>query len=142
MGEPDGQALFAFVRYWSRRWNGADPERGRDVMVLEAVRALAASGRAASINAVAHELGVDQSGASRMVTHAQRRGLVVRQAPARVGAAASIALTEAGEELLAQAHAWQNDVLRRLTADWPDHDVTTLLALMNRLVRAQAAIER
>jgi DNA-binding MarR family transcriptional regulator len=136
----DGQALFAFVRFWSRRWAGT--QRGRDVMVLEAVHALAAAGRAVSINDVARELGVDQSGASRMVAQAERLGLVTREAPRRVGAPATIGSTTAGDELLEQARAWQNAVLRRLTAGWPDEDVRTLLTLMDRLVRAQAGIDQ
>ncbi|UQU61794.1 MarR family winged helix-turn-helix transcriptional regulator [Couchioplanes caeruleus] len=139
--EVRGQALFAFVRFWSRRWTGAglsaETQRGRDVMVVEAVHALGKQGRPTSINDVARELGIDQSGVSRMVTRAQQQGFVVRRAPGRIGAAAVITNTAAGEELLRQAHAWQDRVLRRLTADWPAEDVETLLMLMDRLVRAQ-----
>jgi MarR family transcriptional regulator, organic hydroperoxide resistance regulator len=140
-----GQALFGFVRFWSRRWTGAglgaDGQRGRDVMVVEAVHTLAGQRQPTSVNDVARELGLDQSGASRMVTGAEQRGLVVRRAPGRIGAASAISTTAAGEELLRQAHAWQDDVLGRLTADWPDEDVETLIVLMERLVRAQNSID-
>ncbi|GLI02159.1 MarR family winged helix-turn-helix transcriptional regulator [Phytohabitans aurantiacus] len=143
--ELSGQALFAFVRFWSRRWTGAglgvDAQRGRDVMVLEAVRALTERGGATSINELARELGLDQSGASRMVAHAQREGLVARVAPSRIGATSAITSTAAGEELLRQAHAWQDEVLRTLTAGWADDDVQTLIKLMDRLVRAQNALD-
>lgn len=141
----DGQALFAFVRFWARRWTGsglgADAQRGRDVMVVEAVHALTEQQRPASINDVARELGVDQSGASRMVTSAERQGYVTRRAPGRIGAMSAIANTAAGEELLSRAHAWQDQVLRTLTTDWPDEDVETLMSLMDRLVQAQNAID-
>jgi DNA-binding MarR family transcriptional regulator len=141
-----GQALFAFVRFWARRWTGAgmgaDAQRGRDVMVVEAVHALTGQQRPTSINDVARELGLDQSGASRMVAHAQRQGLVTRLAPGRIGAASTITSTAAGDELLRQAHAWQDQVLRTLTAGWPDEDVETLVTLMDRLVRAQNAVDR
>jgi DNA-binding MarR family transcriptional regulator len=141
----NGQALFAFVRFWSRRWTGAgwgaDAHRGRDVMVVEAVHALIERQRSTSINDVARELGLDQSGASRMVARTERRGLVARCAPGRVGAASAITTTAAGEELLRQAHAWQNEILRTLTAEWPDQDVEILMVLMDRLVRAQNAID-
>ena len=144
--KPDGQALFAFVRFWSRRWTGvglgADARRGRDVMVLEAIHALTAGDRPTSINDVARELGVDQSGASRMVARAEQEGLVTRQAPGRIGAASTITSTAAGDKLLRQAHAWQNEVARQLTADWPDEDVRTLMELMERLVLAQTTIDR
>ena len=136
-----GQVLFAFVRFWSRRWTGAglgvDAERGRDVMVAEAVRALSQTRTPVSVNDIAHELGVDQSGASRMVARAERLNLLTRQAPGRVGQRSSIAVTAAGEDLLRQAHAWQDAVFRSLTADWPDEDVRSLLTLMGRLVDAQ-----
>jgi DNA-binding MarR family transcriptional regulator len=147
-----GQVLFGFVRYWSRRWTGADPERGRDVMVLEAVQTLARAGRAVSVNDVARELGLDQSGASRMIGHAESLGLLTRtdRAPGQpaagpgrrgVGTPASIAVTAAGARLLRRAHAWQDDVLRTLTEGWPDEDVRTLVTLMERLVEAQTRLE-
>ncbi len=141
----NGQALFAFVRFWARRWTGsglgADAQRGRDVMVVEAVRALAERRQSASINEVARELGLDQSGVSRMVARTEQQGFVTRRAPERIGAAAVIVPTAAGEELLRQAHLWQDEVLRTLTADWPDGDVETLMTLMDRLVRAQTALD-
>ena len=141
----NGQALFAFVRFWARRWTGsglgAEAQRGRDVMVVEAVHALTEQKRSTSINEVARELGVDQSGASRMVARTEQQGLVTRRAPARIGAASVIVNTAAGEDLLRQAHAWQDEVLRTLTADWPAGDVESLVTLMDRLVRAQSAID-
>jgi len=142
----NGQALFAFVRFWARRWTGsgldADAQRGRDVMVVEAVQALTGQQRSTSINEVARELGVDQSGASRMVARTEMQGFVTRRPPDRIGAASTIVTTAAGEELLRHAHAWQDEVLRTLTADWPAADVETLIGLMDRLVRAQSAIDR
>jgi MarR family transcriptional regulator, organic hydroperoxide resistance regulator len=140
-----GQALFAFVRFWSRRWTGtglgADAQRGRDVMVVEAVHALTEQKRSTSINDVARELGLDQSGASRMVGRAEQQGFVTRRGPDRIGATAAITNTAAGEKLLSQAHVWQDGVLRTLTAGWSDEDVKTLMNLMDRLVRAQNAID-
>ncbi|WP_179855138.1 MarR family winged helix-turn-helix transcriptional regulator [Paractinoplanes atraurantiacus] len=130
--------MFAFVRFWSRRWTGAETQRGRDVMVVEAVHALSGRSRPTSINDVARELGLDQSGVSRMVTRAEQQGFVVRRAAGRIGAASVITNTDAGEELLRQAHAWQDEVLRALTADWPAEDVESLMTLMERLVRAQS----
>jgi DNA-binding MarR family transcriptional regulator len=137
-----GQALFSFVRFWSRRWTGAgvgvDAQRGTDVMVLEAVHAAAAP---ASINEVARQLGIDQSGASRMITRAEQLGLVTRQPADRVGTAASIAISAAGEELLRQAHAWQDEAAKRLTADWTDEDVRTFSRLMDQLVGTQTELD-
>jgi hypothetical protein len=85
--------------------------------------------------------GLDQPGASRMVARAEQQGLVTRDVPGRIGAPLAIANTAAGEELLRQAHGWQDEVLRTLTADWPDEDVETLMTLLDRLIRAQSEID-
>jgi DNA-binding MarR family transcriptional regulator len=116
---------------------GVDAERGRDVMVVEAVHALSGRRAPVSVNDIAHELGVDQSGASRMVTRAERLNLLTRRAPGSVGERSSIAVAAAGEDLLRRAHVWQDTVFRSLTAGWPDEDVQSLLTLIGRLVEAQ-----
>ncbi|WP_159079644.1 MarR family winged helix-turn-helix transcriptional regulator [Plantactinospora sp. BC1] len=140
-----GRVLFSFVRYWSRRWTGVglgvDAERGRDVMVVEAVAALTGRGVVASVNDVARELGVDQSGASRMVSRAERLGLLSRVRPSVVGGTTAISVTGEGRELLCAAYAWQDEVLRTLTADWSRAEVRTLVELMGRLVEAQHRID-
>jgi MarR family transcriptional regulator, organic hydroperoxide resistance regulator len=76
-----------------------------------------------------------------MVGRAEQQGLVTRRAPGRIGATAAITNTAAGEKLLRQAHVWQDEVLRTLTAGWSDEDVKTLMNLMDRLVRAPNAID-
>jgi MarR family transcriptional regulator, organic hydroperoxide resistance regulator len=106
--------------------------------VLEAVHAVTEAGRPASINDIARELGLDQSGASRMVAHAENEGLVTRSPRTRVGRPTTIAATAAGRQLLQDARTWQDEVLATLTADWPPDDVETLTTLMARLVQAQS----
>ena len=69
MSAGPGQVLFEFVRHWSRRTAPDIAEQGRLVLVVESVYAVSGR-RAATINAVAHEIGIDQSGASRMVKEA------------------------------------------------------------------------
>ncbi len=44
------------------------------MLVCEAVHSLSERGVAATINAIAHEIGIDQSGASRLVTSATTAG--------------------------------------------------------------------
>jgi hypothetical protein len=56
-------------------------EHARDVMVTEAVASLSHSD-GAMVNAVANELGIDQSGASRFITQAVRRGYLRKEAAA------------------------------------------------------------
>lgn len=117
-----GQTLFRFVRRWSRRTigGGSGGERGRDVWVTEAVHALAGQGEV-TVNGVAAELGIDQSGASRMITAAVGHGYL-RLTPSRTDARRrSVTLTMSGQRLLEAAHAWQEQIFTELTADWtPD----------------------
>jgi DNA-binding MarR family transcriptional regulator len=132
-----GQMLFQFVRFWSRRWTGAgsgvDVERGRDVMVTEAVIVHSDRG-GATINQVAEELGIDQSGASRMVADAVARGYLSKE-PAVDARQRVVQVTEHGRELVTQAHAWQETTFANLTADWTPADVEQFTRLMHRLCR-------
>lgn len=116
-----GQVLFAFVRHWSRRspdGEAGTAERGRLVLVTEAVHSLTERGVAATVNAVAHEIGIDQSGASRLIKCAAEEGYLV-MAPSRAdGRRREASLTAAGRSLLTQAHRWQEQVFAQLTAGW------------------------
>jgi DNA-binding MarR family transcriptional regulator len=127
--------LFQFVRFWSRRWTGAGSgahvERGRDVMVTEAV--IVHSGRGgATINQVAEELGIDQSGASRMVADAVARGYLSKE-PAVDARRRVVQVTEHGQQLVARAHAWQETIFADLTAGWTPAEVEQFTRLMRRL---------
>ena len=131
-----GRALFELVRQWSRRWTGAgegvDEDRGRDVMVTEAVLARSARG-AVTINDVADELGIDPSGASRLVARAVDGGYLEKARTATDARHRVIVVTAAGHELLRAAHVWQEAVFAELTADWPAADVDRFHVLMRRL---------
>ena len=116
------QTLFGFVRHWSRRsvTGAAAAEQGRLVLVGEAVHSLNERGLAATVNAIAHEIGIDQSGASRLVQSATAAGHLVLAAPAADGRRREASLTAAGRAMLAQAHRWQDEVFARLTAGWSE----------------------
>lgn len=138
MSEPGaGQALFSFVRHWSRRWNGtADGERaarGRDVLAVEAVNALSHRGDP-TVNNVAAELGLDQSNASRLLTHAAEAGYLVLRRSGVDRRQRTVILTEPGHQLLTAAHTWQDSVFEALTAEWTDDDRAAFEQAMHRLV--------
>jgi DNA-binding MarR family transcriptional regulator len=101
-------------------------------MVTEAVLALDGG---ATVNRIARELGLDQSGASRMVAAAVKGGYLAKttDADARLRL---VAVTPKGRELPADAHAWQETVFGELTADWPAEDVARFTELMRRPTRA------
>jgi DNA-binding MarR family transcriptional regulator len=113
-----GQVLFAFVRHWSRRSSDAGTEQGRLVLVTEAVHALERRGIAATVNAVGDEIGIDQSGASRLVRAATAAGLLAMRAPDHDGRRRHATVTPAGHTLLADAHEWQERVFDRLAEGW------------------------
>ena len=138
MSEPGaGQALFSFVRHWSRRWNGtADGERaarGRDVLAVEAVNALS-HGSDPTVNDVAAELGLDQSNASRLLTHAAEANYLALSRSAVDRRQRTVTLTASGHQLLAAAHVWQDSVYEALTAEWTDGERAAFEQAMRRLV--------
>lgn len=117
-----GQVLFHFVRHWSRRSVTADTggEQGRLVLVCEAVHALGLRATPATVNAVAQEVGFDQSGASRLIKSATAAGYLVMAASATDGRRREASLTHAGRSMLDQAHRWQEEVFGELTRGWSD----------------------
>jgi DNA-binding MarR family transcriptional regulator len=122
-GAGPGQVLFAFVRHWSRRSSAGDSqvaEQGRLVLVTEAAHALAQRGIAATVNAVAREIGIDQSGASRLVKNATEAGYLTMRAPETGGRRRQATVTSSGRAMLEQAHHWQEQVFDRLTDGWSE----------------------
>jgi DNA-binding MarR family transcriptional regulator len=122
MSEPGpGQLLFGFVRHWSRRSSGGDAsivEQGRLVLATEAVAALVGRGEPATVNAVAHEIGIDQSGASRLIKGALDAGYLRTTAAPSDGRRREASVTPIGHTALRHAHAWQERVFDDLTAGW------------------------
>ncbi len=116
-----GQLLFGFVRHWSRRAAEGDAtaaEQGRLVQVIEAVHALTGRGEPVTVNAVAAEIGIDQSGASRLVRDAAQAGHLDITTSSIDGRRRQLTLTETGRTLLTHAHAWQEEVFGQLTQGW------------------------
>ncbi|ADB30768.1 hypothetical protein Kfla_1673 [Kribbella flavida DSM 17836] len=132
-----GQTLFAFVRHWSRRWNAAGDgqvaQRGRQVLVTEAVHALSGRGTA-TINAVAREIGIDQSGASRLVKDAVSAGYLALRPAADDARRRDVSITPAGLELLQDAHRWQETMFDQLTERWTPEQKTEFHRAMRSLL--------
>jgi MarR family transcriptional regulator, organic hydroperoxide resistance regulator len=125
-----GRTLFEFVRFWSRR---GTTMRGRDVLVTETVHALSAVSEV-SVNDVAAELGLDQSGASRMVTHAVDEGFLAAHPSPSDARRRTVTVTPAGTQLLADAHRWQDEVFATLTSDWTPGERADFERAMLRLL--------
>ncbi|TNH30793.1 winged helix-turn-helix transcriptional regulator [Micromonospora orduensis] len=139
-----GQILFAFVRHWSRRSSVSGQtvaEQGRLVLVTEAVHSLTQRGVAATVNAVAHEIGIDQSGASRLVKSATEAGYLSMRASATDGRRRQATVTSSGHTMLAQAHGWQEQVFDRLTRGWSERQRRDFQQAMTDLIDRSYALD-
>ena len=138
--------LFDLVRYFSRRSSDIEamPRRGRLIHTLEAV-ATVGGVHGASVNDVADELGIDQSGASRLIARAEHLGYL-RRSPSRINRrTAGVIPTDSGERLLDVAREWQHAAFAELTASWTRDDALQLEQLLHRLsqsLRVHARIAR
>ncbi|MGW5388224.1 MarR family winged helix-turn-helix transcriptional regulator [Nocardia sp. NPDC003963] len=135
-----GPALFRLVRFWSRRWiqrgageQSADLRNAAHVQVVEAVAGAAGAPDEATITAVAHQLGLDHSGASRMVRDATAAGYLARRESDLDRRRTALHLTPAGDRLLADAHDWQRRIFDRLTDDWSPADRRRFAGYLQRL---------
>jgi DNA-binding MarR family transcriptional regulator len=133
-----GPALFRLVRFWSRRWAVRTSEEltGRQrhvqhILVAEAVGA--SDGREATVGAVAHQLGLDHSGASRMVRDAVDAGYLMREESASDRRRVRLRVTASGEELLDGSRRWQRQAFDELTAAWDPRDRRRFAAYLRRL---------
>jgi DNA-binding MarR family transcriptional regulator len=143
-GPGPGQVLFGFVRHWSRRSATGDPaaaEQGRLVLVGEAVLALTERGIPSTVNAIAHELGIDQSGASRLVKSATAAGYLVMAPSSADGRRRDVSLTPAGRSMLEHAHRWQEAVFDQLTAGWSEQRRREFERAMTDLMDRSYALE-
>ncbi|MFW0785023.1 MarR family winged helix-turn-helix transcriptional regulator [Gordonia sp. CPCC 206044] len=116
-----GQLLFGFVRHWSRRATSDDAgvaEQGRLILVTEAVAALIERAEPATVNAVAEEVGVDQSGGSRLIKSAVQAGYLTMITGTADGRRREAAVTESGRVALRHAHAWQERMFDEMTVGW------------------------
>jgi DNA-binding MarR family transcriptional regulator len=133
-----GPALFRLVRFWSRRWiNRASQyvagelRHVHHILVVEAVGTAEAGD--ATVASVAHQLGLDHSGASRMVRDATAAGYLTRATSSHDRRRAALELTERGRDLLDGSHRWQRAAFDQLTADWDERDRRQLTAYLQRL---------
>ncbi|MFF3444036.1 MarR family winged helix-turn-helix transcriptional regulator [Streptosporangium sp. NPDC002721] len=148
-GDDGGPTLFRLVRFWSRRWAGRASEdltgelgHVQHILVVEAVATnahpagtapVAGAYEAVTVGTVAHRLGLDHSGASRMVRDAVEAGYLARATSERDRRRASLRLTESGQELLEGARHWQRRVFEELTASWAEQDRRRFAGYLQRL---------
>jgi DNA-binding MarR family transcriptional regulator len=82
---------------------------------------------------VAEQLGIDRSGASRMITRATDHGLVAKFAANDDQRRVQLEITPAGHALLRDARAWQTATFQTLVADWELDDANRFATYLMRL---------
>ena len=105
---------------------------GADTAVVPCLGALMRSGPM-RVSALAAELGLDVSTASRHVSRLEVDGLIARTPDPSDQRATKLALTPAGVERMDAHLRHRAEVLRAATKSWPEPDVATLIELINRL---------
>jgi DNA-binding MarR family transcriptional regulator len=116
-------------------------EQGRLVLVTEAVHSLTRRGIVATVNAVAHEIGIDQSGASRLVNSATEAGYLTMQASDTDGRQRQATLTSSGLAMLDHAHDWQEQVFDRLAEGWSEQQRRNFQQAMTELIDRSYALD-
>lgn len=132
-----GPALFRLVRFWSRRWTMRASEeltgQMRIVQHILVVEAVETTDDEATINTVAHQLGLDHSGASRMVRDAVAAGYLIRADSEHDRRRVRLQLTPSGRDLLTGSRRWQRRVFDELTAAWDRQDRRRFAGYLQRL---------
>jgi DNA-binding MarR family transcriptional regulator len=86
-----------------------------------------------SVADVAHHLGIDHSGGSRLVAAAINAGYLRRTASTLDRRRAVLAITPVGTELLISSHTWQEQVFAGLTAHWDPAEAAQFAGHLRRL---------
>ncbi|MBN6811528.1 MarR family transcriptional regulator [Kocuria marina] len=103
--------------------------------MLEAAASLIDRGRPVTVNAVASEIGIDQSGTSRLVKSAVDAGYVAMTTSRSDRRRREVTVMPSGDAVLREAHAQQEQVFDELTVGWTRLRREEFHAAMTDLVR-------
>jgi DNA-binding MarR family transcriptional regulator len=103
------------------------------VFACDAVAELSARGESVSVKDVAAELDLEHSTVSRLLGDIEQDGLLVRGVDPHDRRRTTVALTDLGTAVVADATAISRYFTRILLADWDREDVEQLATLMRRL---------
>ena len=110
-------------------WRRAGFEQAQTIAALNAVRRLGP----VRVSAVADDLSVDISVASRQLSALEERGLVERTTDPGDARSRLLAVTPAGLDSLRDAHDRMVGVFQSTVADWDIEDIAGLAAGLHRL---------
>jgi DNA-binding MarR family transcriptional regulator len=85
-----------------------------------------------TIGAIADNMRVDHSRASRMVADLVKRDLLRREASQQDARRTIVTLTEKGRAMIDSVHDTKRDVLTTALSGWPEDDIAAFATLFNR----------
>ena len=137
-----GNALFRLVRTFSRYpMRDQLMERAAQnidlsrILVAEAVAAASEkSEREVTVGVVAERLDIEPSTASRLVAETIGAGYLIRMPSLTDNRKIHLQLTDAGRELVTNAHKYQKEVFEYFTRDWPETERQELAQLLIKFV--------
>ncbi|MBB2910912.1 DNA-binding MarR family transcriptional regulator [Streptosporangium becharense] len=138
-------ALFRLRRIWARPLRprrAGEPQRPvqmSNVMVVHAVHKLSLDVPEVTVGAVAEQLDVDPSTASRLVNDAVGAGFVEREESAVDARRARLTLSDRGRRVLDVVVRHRRTYLDGLMADWDESDRETFARLLARFAEAATA---
>ncbi|WP_159451354.1 MarR family winged helix-turn-helix transcriptional regulator [Demequina sp. NBRC 110054] len=123
--------------------SAVDVEVGRfEMSTVLVIDAVSRQGGRATVGAVASELRVAPTTATRFVDRAQGAGLVTRATSLEDGRRVEVLLTDAGRELDAQALDFRVARLARVLVDWDPSRIARLAADLEAFAEAADADDR
>ena len=125
-----GKALFRLGRFLNKQSFLPESLKTRtaggielsQILTVQAVEAVLETGQEATVGAVALNLGLEPSTASRMVAEAVQHGLLARGASQADGRRSLLELTQAGRSLAEDAADYQRSVFESVTDSWTDEE--------------------
>lgn len=128
-------------RYRRALLEGIDVPGGDGVLrSLRAIELLTGETRP-SIKAIAAQLGIEHSTASRLIDGAERNGLLTKQSSQADLRRTDLSLTEKGEHVLEQSSIRRQDLLDAATRGWSPQELETLADLLDRLTEGLESLQ-
>lgn len=139
---PDDDAVLDAVGPAFSRLRRRTPSSGKDLSRNLVLNVVSERPGETTVGAVAEELGMDQSVASRMVSDCIKQGYLLREASQQDGRRIVLRLTPAGEDLRTRFAAEQRQGFEHITADWPAEERLQFARLLVKYAEAAAALRR
>ena len=138
-------ALFHIRRVWAKpeilrklREQGPSgrPVQTSSLLLVHAIAQLSTIGSDVTVGAVAEQLGIDPSTASRLVGHAIDAGFVARRPSPQDARRANLQLTDSGGRLKSIADRFRRAYLAELLSGWSDAERAEFARLLTRFTDA------